>query len=451
MALIRRFLFRRLFSTIFFFICLYILLLLYRKYCRTQSCDPSFTTITDHDHHNPCYFKPSTNEFIFNYKTNSSMENQPDLTRVEPTIERIRNLLEIIRSKEDKYQSLLETFDVFSMINPDISLKPYSIDSNIDEIKTLYNRFIKLMPDNKKIEIDHTFIDYLRKISNYLLDGLRNKRTNTFQVECIHQPVFVLACDQGYFDRLQGAIHTLDTYWSNHRIIFYDLGISSEQEILLRTKCARCTIIKFPFSSIEKYASHIGILKYFAFKPFVIQDALRRYGTIIYADSSVRFNSNSFNPVLIDNYIRGFAVRELPGHFLSCFTHTDTFTWFNQSYRNFESIYIAEAGFLVVTDTFLTRLIMKAWLTCALESDCLITHQSRTKCKETSSSKHRYDQSAMIIILTYFFFQGNKETWGDQKLNDPAPYDMFTSVPKNLGDIIRGAYEQYYLSRKQNS
>ncbi|CAF4330403.1 unnamed protein product, partial [Rotaria sp. Silwood2] len=160
MALIRRFLFRRLFSTIFFFICLYILLLLYRKYCRTQSCDPSFTTITDHDHHNPCYFKPSTNEFIFNYKTNSSMENQPDLTRVEPTIERIRNLLEIIRSKEDKYQSLLETFDVFSMINPDISLKPYSIDSNIDEIKTLYNRFIKLMPDNKKIEIDHTFIDY---------------------------------------------------------------------------------------------------------------------------------------------------------------------------------------------------------------------------------------------------------------------------------------------------
>ncbi|CAF4732901.1 unnamed protein product, partial [Rotaria sp. Silwood2] len=92
-----------------------------------------------------------------------------------------------------------------------------------------------------------------------------------FQVECIRKPVFVLACDQGYFDGLQGAIHTLDTYWSDHRIIFYDLGISSEQETLLRTKCARCTIIKFPFSSIEKYASHIGTLLFFAFKPFVIQ------------------------------------------------------------------------------------------------------------------------------------------------------------------------------------
>ncbi|CAF4820134.1 unnamed protein product, partial [Rotaria sp. Silwood2] len=146
----------------------------------TKTYESSFTTIIDH--HNPCYFKPSTNEFIFNYKTNSSMENQPDLTRVEPTIERIRNLLEVIRSKEDKYQSLLETFDVFSMTNPDISLKPYSFQSNMYEIKTLYNRFIKLMPDNKKIEIDHTFIDYLRKISNYLLDGLGNKRTNTVNI-----------------------------------------------------------------------------------------------------------------------------------------------------------------------------------------------------------------------------------------------------------------------------
>ncbi|CAF3337111.1 unnamed protein product [Rotaria sp. Silwood1] len=197
------------------------LLLFYRQYYDTQYYDPSFTSITDH--HKPCYFKPSINEFIFNYKTNSSVQNQPDITRVEPTIQRIRNLLEIIRSKEDKYQSLLENFDVFDMLNPDRSLKPYSFQSNIDEIKFLYNRFIKLMPDKKQFQIDQTFIDYLRNISNYLLDGLRNQRTNTFQVSCVRKPVFVLACDHAFFDGLQGAIHTLDTYWSDHRIIFYDL------------------------------------------------------------------------------------------------------------------------------------------------------------------------------------------------------------------------------------
>ncbi|CAF1432215.1 unnamed protein product [Rotaria sordida] len=442
----RRSFFRRFLSAIFSLTCIYSLLLCY------EYLNKPYHLISAINNENiRCDFKPSTSEFILNYKTNSLIENQPDLTRVEPTIQRIRSLLEIIRSKEDKYQSLLETFDVFNMLNPNISLKPYSIESNIDEIKTLYNRFIKLMPDNKTIEIDQTFIDYLRKISNYLLDGLRDKRTNKFEVECVRKPVFVLACDQDYFDGLQGAIHTLDTYWSDHRIIFYDLGISNEQEILLRMKCAQCTIIKFPFSSIEKFARHIGDLTTYGFKPFVIQDALRRYGTVIYADSSIRFNSNSFNPVVIDNYIRGFAARELPGHYVSCYTHTDTFTWFNQSYTNFDNIYIAEAGFVVVTDTFLTRLIMKAWLTCALEPECLITFRSHTNCSRTSLNKHRYDQSAIVIILSYFFFQGNKGTWSDKKLNDPAPYDMFTSIQRSLGDIVRGSFEQYYLSRKKSS
>ncbi|CAF4145515.1 unnamed protein product, partial [Rotaria sordida] len=168
-----------------------------------------------------------------------------------------------------------------------------------------------------------------------------------FEVECVRKSVFILACDQDYFDGLQDAIHILDTYWSDDRIIFYNLGILNEQETLnffsvyLRTKCARYTIIKFPFSSIEKFASHISTLQFFAFKSIVIQDALHRYGTVIYVDSSIRFNSNSFNPVVIDNYIRGFAVREIPDRYLSCYTHTDTFTWFNQSYTNFDNIYIA--------------------------------------------------------------------------------------------------------------
>ncbi|CAF4975037.1 unnamed protein product, partial [Rotaria sp. Silwood1] len=208
MRLIRRSFFRHLFSTILFFTSICLLLLAY-NYVNKHN-DPTFAI---HNVNNRCYFKPSTNEFIFNYKTNSSIQNQPDRTRVEPTIQRIRNLLEIIRSKEDKYQSLLENFDVFNMLNPNISLKSYSFQSNIDEIKFLYNRFIKLMPDEKQFQIDQTFIDYLRNISNYLLDGLRNQRTNTFQVSCVRKPVFVLACDHAFFDGLQGAIHTLDTYW----------------------------------------------------------------------------------------------------------------------------------------------------------------------------------------------------------------------------------------------
>ena len=52
-------------------------------------------------------------------------------------------------------------------------------------------------------------------------------------MECLREPVFVLASDRSYFNGLQGAIHTLDTYWPDHKIAFYDLGITSDQEELV--------------------------------------------------------------------------------------------------------------------------------------------------------------------------------------------------------------------------
>ena len=104
---------------------------------------------------------------------------------------------------------------------------------------------------------------------------------------------------------------------------------------------------------------------------------------------------------------------------------------------------------MVVTDTFLTRLMIKAWLTCALDPNCLIANRTSTLCSRTSEDTHRFDQSAMVIILTHFFFQGNPSTWTTQKLNEPAPYDMFTSVRENLGDIRRGDSEDAYLLTKK--
>jgi len=161
--LIRRLLFRRICPAILLFLWFYVTFISYEK--------PSTPSIQSN-------FKSLTDEFILQYKPYVLIGNTSDITRVEPTIERIRSLLEILRSKEDKYQSLLETFNVFNILNPMISLKSYTNESNIDEIKIVYNRYIKLTPDQKTIEINQTFIDYLKQISSYLLDGFKDKRTN---------------------------------------------------------------------------------------------------------------------------------------------------------------------------------------------------------------------------------------------------------------------------------
>ncbi|CAF5227304.1 unnamed protein product, partial [Rotaria magnacalcarata] len=56
----------------------------------------------------------------------------------------------------------------------------------------------------------------------------------------------------------------------------------------IKENCERCIIIGFPFGEIESVAPHVRLLSNFAWKPIIVQDAVRRFGTIIYGDTSVR-------------------------------------------------------------------------------------------------------------------------------------------------------------------
>ncbi len=56
----------------------------------------------------------------------------------------------------------------------------------------------------------------------------------------------MLTCDSRFFGGLEGAIHSLDTYWSDHQIVFYDLGLKKEQKQLVKkTKISSYSQISF--------------------------------------------------------------------------------------------------------------------------------------------------------------------------------------------------------------
>jgi hypothetical protein len=127
-----------------------------------------------------CPASPSVDAFVQAYQPYTQLGQTVDLARVDPTIERIRTLLQIVRSKEDQYQSLLSMFDVFDMANASQTFIPYGVNQpNIDEIKLLYHRYIKLTADKTTMTVDDKLLNYLLKISSYLSDGLKHQRTNT--------------------------------------------------------------------------------------------------------------------------------------------------------------------------------------------------------------------------------------------------------------------------------
>ncbi|CAF3115675.1 unnamed protein product [Rotaria sp. Silwood2] len=223
----------------------------------------------------------------------------------------------------------------------------------------------------------------------------------------------------------------------------YVVQVSNSFQI--KENCARCIIIPFPFAQIEPVAAHIRSLGNFAWKPI---DAVRRFGSIIYGDTSVRYKTSNFDRLLIDNLIRGFSCRELPGHYLPCFTLSGTFSWFNETFSSYDDIYIAEAGFVAVTDNFLSRLILKTWVTCALNSNCIAPSKSKTQCKRIIgfTEKHRYDQSAMVIVLSFYFFPSSRQN----DKSDPAPYDMYTSIPEHIAEVRRFEGDSHYFTTRKN-
>lgn len=136
----------------------------------------------------------------------------------------------------------------------------------------------------------------------------------------------------------------------------------------------------------------------------------------------------------------------MPGHYLSCFTLSGTFTWFNETHSVFDDVYIAEAGFVAVTDNFLSRLVLKTWVSCALDVECISPTSSQTQCGRmgAASSTHRFDQSAMVAVLSFFFFQSSRQN----DKTDPAPYDMFASIQEKVAEVRRFEGDPGYFTRK---
>lgn len=89
---------------------------------------------------------------------------------------------------------------------------------------------------------------------------------------------------------------------------------------------------------------------------------------------------------------------------------------------------------------------MKTWVTCALSLECIAPTNSPTQCTRNGghSSTHRYDQSAMVAVLSFFYYQSSREN----DRTDPAPYDMFSSIQEKVAEVRRFEGDPGYFTRK---
>ena len=127
--------------------------------------------------------------------------------------------------------------------------------------------------------------------------------------------------------------------------------------------------------------------------------------SFIYMDTAVMLNSKKVQAMIDLSQKTGFVLSITRKDFM-CHTNQKVFEWFKESPANYMSMQShIHAAMITVTKNSLSTIIMKAWVTCALDVNCISPPGSRLA---PCCGCHRYDQSALQIILNHFYLYPTK-------------------------------------------
>lgn len=180
---------------------------------------------------------------------------------------------------------------------------------------------------------------------------------------------------------------------------------------------------------------------------------LLEFGFVMWMDSNVRLLGSSLDKAILSSEIHGIALpyrngidRAPPLCFL---TSKYTFHSFHEQPCTFSDVNAFNAGLVLVKKTTITqRYIMRPWVACALDKDCITGgFEIPRLCAGANSIGfcHKYDTSALSIILHRLFYSEElrdqidltgkigwikcyvrKElmVWDDAVFDDLQPYDQ---------------------------
>ncbi|XP_060586383.1 uncharacterized protein LOC132742095 isoform X2 [Ruditapes philippinarum] len=261
--------------------------------------------------------------------------------------------------------------------------------------------------------------DYLWKVGVNMSEPYRMKEF----------PVFATAIDRKYYPQSQGLFHSLHKrflenpkYAKNVKIIVYDLGMTSRQLRMVLKHC-KCEIRRFPF---DQFPPHVKVLHTYAFKPIIVQQLLMEFGFVWWMDSSVRFTTNDIDSAVMytKKYSMLYTVSTSDRVELSLTKQTDgrTFKFLGEDRCKFRPFGETWATTVMFHYDRMSRAVVQAWATCALNQDCIAPTGSLEKIlchmEQTFDGRcHRFDQSVLSIITRRLFHEQNVYPL-DKTLND---------------------------------
>lgn len=243
--------------------------------------------------------------------------------------------------------------------------------------------------------------------------------------ELLDIPTIVTAVSSADFYPVQSLIRQwkeeLKPVYKDAKFIIYDIGLYPRELELIKTHCD-CEVREFR-SSI--YPKHVADISTFAYRPIIIQTIVEEFGSVLWTNPDMLFTQASDLKQLMYRGTRDFFFWQ-PKEFIGTIAYTDAkmFQYLGESRCCFLETGMIDMGTLVIYRTNASWInIMKPWLKCALNHDCIAPPKSRySGCFEVRSPKttgcHRYDQSALSIIMDRMYqFSSKSEKYVTPRLS----------------------------------
>jgi len=218
-------------------------------------------------------------------------------------------------------------------------------------------------------------------------------------------PAFVTAFSQNHLGEGQRLIELVKKYFPMEKLTVYDIGLSEEDVEKVLNK-PHVLLKQFNFSA---YPSYVKDLIQYRWKPLVIAQELLQHPAVLWMDSSTYWVKSNISEIL--NRTRNgelfpWSIMGYAGHSTFAATDPGMINFFNCSK---EILYDTQFGanfMLVFRTPEIVRNVLKWWVLCALETECMGPKGAQLGCQFSDTDKfktyakcHRYDQSAINILL----------------------------------------------------
>ena len=235
--------------------------------------------------------------------------------------------------------------------------------------------------------------------------------------------VMVTAISSNHFKEVIDYIGSVHALFPHTKIIVYDLGLKASQSRTISSYC-NTEIRRFDFS---KYPNHVKTLKKYAWKPFIIEEMSEEYEIFFFCDASIRVTQSvkNFIPNLLKFPVLPCSRLEERLQVMKS-THDGMFRYLNLTGSREQLASLSptfESGSVIYwANNLFKENFLPKWIDCAMHVECIAPKGSTVHgCdfkkkvwpKKVYAGCHRYDQSALNVILYRDFAESMKLLFGE--------------------------------------